>query len=364
MKLGIIGMPNVGKSTLFNSMTKAGAEATSYPFSTKDKNVGVVCIPDPRLKVLGEMYATRKITPAAIEFVDIAGLVKGAGRGEGLGNQFLAHIREVDAILHVVRCFEDENVAHVSDSLDPILDIETIDYELIFADLDMLERRESKTLKQSKSDKSLEKELALISRLKEHLENGRRAASLEMDEDESDIAAGLNLLTLKPVIFAANVNEDDINNDGAQNPYVTSVKSAALSESAKAFVVCAQLEAEISTFDDEEKRLFLDEMGITLGGLDRLIEAAYDTLGLISFLTAGQKEVRAWTIKKGTKAPQAAGKIHSDLERGFIRAEITKYEDLVRLGSEKAVKEQGLMRLEGKEYVIQEGDVVLFRFNV
>lgn len=364
MKLGIVGLPNVGKSTLFNSMTKAGAEATNYPFSTKDKNVGVVCIPDPRLGVLGELYATKKITPASIEFVDIAGLVKGAGRGEGLGNQFLAHIREVDAILHVVRCFDDENVSHVGDRLDPARDIETIDFELIFADIDMLERREAKTLKQAKADKSLEKELALIARLKSHLEGGRRAASLDMDDDELAIAAELNLLTLKPVIFAANVNEDDLNHDGADNPHVAGVKTAAQVESAKAFVVCAQLEAEISTLDEDERDLFLTELGITLGGLDRLIEAAYDTLGLISFLTAGQKEVRAWTIARGTKAPRAAGKIHSDIERGFIRAEITKYDDLVRLGSEKAVKEQGLMRLEGKEYVIQEGDVVLFRFNV
>jgi len=364
MKLGIVGLPNVGKSTLFNSMTKAGAEATNYPFSTKDKNVGVVTIPDTRLGVLGEMYKAKKITPATIEFVDIAGLVKGAGRGEGLGNQFLAHIREVDAIVHVVRCFDDENISHVEDELDPARDIETIDFELIFADMDMLERREAKTQKQARTDKSLENELALIARLKEHLENGRRAASLDMDENERAIAAELNLLTIKPVIFAANVSEDDINNNGADNPLVAAVKSAAKADSAKAFVVCAQLEAEISTLDDDEKQLFLDELGITLGGLELLIEAAYDTLGLISFLTAGQKEVRAWTISKGTKAPQAAGKIHSDLERGFIRAEITKYDDLTRLGSEKAVKEQGLMRLEGKEYVIQEGDVVLFRFNV
>ena len=364
MKLGIVGLPNVGKSTLFNAMTKAGAGATNYPFSTKDKNLGAVCIPDPRLGVLGEIYAAKKITPAAIEFVDIAGLVKGAGRGEGLGNQFLAHIREVDAILHVVRCFDDELVPHVSDNLDPDRDIETIEFELIFADIDMLGRREAKTLKQVKADKRLEKELALITKLKLHLENGRRGASLDMDEDERVIASGFNLLTLKPVIFAANVNESDLSNNGADNPHAEKVIAAAQKESAQAFIVCAQIESEMAQLDDEEKQQFISELGITLGGLDRLIKAAYDTLGLISFLTVGPKEVRAWTIPYGTRAPQAAGKIHSDIERGFIRAEITKYDDLARLRSEKAVKEQGLMRLEGKEYVIQEGDVVLFRFNV
>ncbi|MCL2699811.1 MAG: redox-regulated ATPase YchF [Defluviitaleaceae bacterium] len=364
MKLGIVGLPNVGKSTLFNSLTKAKAEATNYPFSTKDKNVGVACVPDPRLAVLGELYSSKKIIPAAIEFVDIAGLVKGAGKGEGLGNRFLAHIREVDAILHVVRCFEDENIPHVGDTLDPARDIETIDYELIFADIEMLERREVKTLKQAKADKSLTKELELITKLKEHLEAGRRVASLDMDAGELNIAAELNLLTLKPVIFAANVNEDDLHNDGADNPCAAAVRTVAQAESAKAFVVCARLESEISELEEDERQLFLSELGAGKDGLDRLIEAAYDTLGLISFLTAGPKEVRAWTITKGAKAQKAAGKIHSDLERGFIRAEIVNYDDLTRLGGMAAVKEQGLMRLEGKEYIMQEGDVVLIRFNV
>ena len=365
MKLGIVGLPNVGKSTLFNSLTKAGAESANYPFCTIDPNVGVVAVPDERLDVLGEMYHTRKIVPAAIEFVDIAGLVKGASKGEGLGNQFLANIREVDAIVHVVRCFEDGNIVHVDGSIDPLRDIETINLELVFSDLEILERRIAKTTKVSRNDKAAAKELELQKRIKEHLEEGRMAKSFTTD-DEDEIAwmADYNLLTAKPVIFAANVAEDDLADDAAANAGVQAVRGYAAREGCEVFVVCAQIEQEIAELEDDEKRMFLEDLGLSESGLEKLIKASYRLLGLISYLTAGEPEVRAWTIKAGTKAPQAAGKIHSDFERGFIRAEIVRYDDLMACGTHAAAKEKGLVRLEGKEYVVQDGDIILFRFNV
>ena len=365
MKLGIVGLPNVGKSTLFNSLTKAGAESANYPFCTIDPNVGVVAVPDERLDVLGEMYHTRKIVPAAIEFVDIAGLVKGASKGEGLGNQFLANIREVDAIVHVVRCFEDGNIVHVDGSIDPLRDIETINLELVFSDLDILERRIAKTTKVSRNDKAAAKELELQKRIKEHLEEGRMAKSFTTD-DEDEIAwmADYNLLTAKPVIFAANVAEDDLADDAAANAGVQAVRGYAAREGCEVFVVCAQIEQEIAELEDDEKRMFLEDLGLSESGLEKLIKASYRLLGLISYLTAGEPEVRAWTIKAGTKAPQAAGKIHSDFERGFIRAEIVSYDDLMACGTHAAAKEKGLVRLEGKDYVVQDGDIILFRFNV
>ncbi len=365
MKLGIVGLPNVGKSTLFNSLTKAGAESANYPFCTIDPNVGVVTVPDHRLDVLGEMYHTKKIVPAAIEFVDIAGLVKGASKGEGLGNQFLANIREVDAIVHVVRCFEDSNIVHVDGSIDPIRDIETINLELIFSDIEILERRISKTVKVARNDKSAAKELELLTRLKEHLEENRLAKSFEAnDEEEQELLESYNLLTYKPVIFAANVTEDDLSDDGASNAGVQAVRKYAAEEGFETFVVCAQIEQEIAELDDDEKKMFLEDLGLEESGLEKLIKASYHLLGLISYLTAGEPEVRAWTIKKGTKAPQAAGKIHSDFERGFIRAEIVSYDDLMACGTHAAAKEKGLVRLEGKEYVVQDGDIIMFRFNV
>lgn len=365
MKLGIVGLPNVGKSTLFNSLTKAGAESANYPFCTIDPNVGVVTVPDKRLDVLGEMYHTRKITPAAIEFVDIAGLVKGASKGEGLGNQFLANIREVDAIVHVVRCFEDSNIVHVDGSIDPLRDIETINLELIFSDLEILERRMAKVVKLSRNDKSAAKEVELLKRLQAHLEENKMAKSFETeDEDEQAWLATYNLLTAKPVIFAANVTEDDLADDGAQNAGVQAVREYAASENFEVFVVCAQIEQEIAELDDDEKALFLEDLGLEESGLEKLIKASYHLLGLISYLTAGEQEVRAWTITRGTKAPQAAGKIHTDFERGFIRAEIVSYDDLMACGTHAAAKEKGLVRLEGKEYVVQDGDIILFRFNV
>ena len=349
MKLGIVGLPNVGKSTLFNSLTKAGAESANYPFCTIDPNVGVVTVPDDRLKALGEMYHSKKVTPAVIEFVDIAGLVKGASKGEGLGNQFLSNIREVDAIVHVVRCFEDPNVIHVDGSVNPLRDIETINLELIFADLEVLERRLSKVVKAARMDKTYAKELALLERIKEHLESGKMAKSLEVtDEDELALIKEYNLLTYKPVIYAANVSEDDLADDGAS----------------EVFVICAQIEEEISELDDDEKAMFLDDLGLKESGLEKLIKASYHILGLMSFLTAGEDETRAWTIKIGTKAPQAAGKIHSDFERGFIKAEVVNYKDLLEQGSLAAAREKGLVGMEGKDYVVQDGDVILFRFNV
>ena len=366
MKLGIVGLPNVGKSTLFNSLTKAGAESANYPFCTIDPNVGVVTVPDERLNVLGEMYHTKKIIPAAIEFVDIAGLVKGASKGEGLGNQFLANIREVDAIVHVVRCFEDSNIVHVDGSIDPLRDIETINLELIFSDLEILERRISKAVRAARNDKTIAKELALMERIKAHLEDGKMAKSFDdiNNEDEQQWLESYNLLTYKPVIFAANVAEDDLADDGASNAGVQAVREYAKREDCEVFVVCAEIEQEIAELDDDEKSMFLEELGLKESGLEKLIKASYSLLGLISYLTAGEPEVRAWTIKKGTKAPQAAGKIHSDFERGFIRAEIVSYDDLMACGTYNAAKEKGLVRLEGKDYVVQDGDIILFRFNV
>ena len=365
MKLGIVGLPNVGKSTLFNSLTKAGAESANYPFCTIDPNVGIVPVPDERLKLLGNMYQSKKVTPAVIEFVDIAGLVKGASKGEGLGNQFLSNIREVDAIVHVVRCFEDTNVVHVDGSVDPLRDIETINLELIFSDLEILERRISKVVKAARMDKSLAKEEALLARIKEHLESGKMAKSMEVeDEDELALLRSYNLLTYKPVIYAANVAEDDLADDGAGNEMVAKVREFAAGEESEVFVICAQIEQEIAELDDEEKAMFLEDLGISQSGLDKLIAASYRLLGLMSFLTAGEDETRAWTIKIGTKAPQAAGKIHSDFERGFIKAEVVNYKDLLENGSLAAAREKGLVGMEGKEYVVKDGDVILFRFNV
>ena len=366
MKLGIVGLPNVGKSTLFNSLTKAGAESANYPFCTIDPNVGVVTVPDERLNVLGEMYHTKKIIPAAIEFVDIAGLVKGASKGEGLGNQFLANIREVDAIVHVVRCFENSNIVHVDGSINPLRDIETINLELIFSDLEILERRISKVSKVARNDKSAAKELGLLNKVKAHLEDGKLAKTFEEVDDEEEQAwlESYNLLTYKPVIYAANVSEDDLADDAANNEGVQAVREYAKGEQSEVFVVCAEIEAEISELDDDEKNMFLEELGLKESGLEKLIKASYSLLGLISYLTAGEPEVRAWTITEGTKAPQAAGKIHSDFERGFIRAEVVSYDDLIACGSHTAAKEKGLIRLEGKDYVVKDGDIMLFRFNV
>lgn len=367
MKLGIVGLPNVGKSTLFNSLTKAGAESANYPFCTIDPNVGVVSVPDERLNKLAALYDSQKVVPAVIEFVDIAGLVKGASKGEGLGNQFLSNIREVDAIVHVVRCFEDGNIVHVDGSVNPLRDIETINLELIFSDIEILERRIAKTSKGARNDKTLAKELDFLTRIKAHLEDGKLARSFELDsndEDELNWMNEYNLLTFKPVIFAANVAEDDLANDGADNEYVNSVRSFASENDCEVFVICAQIEQEIAELDDDEKKMFLEDLGLAESGLDKLIKASYSLLGLISYLTAGPTETRAWTIKKGTKAPQAAGKIHSDFERGFIRAEVVNYQDLLDCQSYTVAKEKGLVGLEGKDYVVKDGDVVLFRFNV
>ena len=365
MKLGIVGLPNVGKSTLFNSLTKAGAESANYPFCTIDPNVGVVAVPDERLKLLGDMYHSKKVTPAVIEFVDIAGLVKGASKGEGLGNQFLSNIREVDAVVHVVRCFEDTNVIHVDGSINPMRDIETINLELIFSDIEILERRIAKTGKAARMDKSLAKEAALLEALKAHLEEGKLARSfVTEDEDELALLNSYNLLTYKPVIFAANVAEDELADDGAGNAGVQAVRGFAKETGSEVFVICAQIEQEISELDDEEKAMFLEDLGLKESGLEKLIKASYSLLGLQSFLTAGEDETRAWTIKIGTKAPQAAGKIHTDFERGFIKAEVVNYKDLLEQGSLAAAREKGLVGMEGKDYVVKDGDVILFRFNV
>ena len=365
MKLGIIGLPNVGKSTLFNSMTAGKAEAQNYPFCTIDPNVGIVTVPDERLNYLTKLYNSEKTTPAVIEFVDIAGLVKGAGRGEGLGNKFLSHIREVDAIVHVVRCFDDPNVIHVEGSVDPIRDIETINYELIFSDMEIIERRLAKTQKAAKADKSLAKGLKLLEEVKEKLESGKspRETNFESPEDEAFVL-GLGLLTCKPVLYAANVLEEDIADEGASNENVKALKELAKKEGSEVFVVCAKIEEELSQLSNDEKTAFLNELGAEKSGLEKLITASYRLLGLISYLTAGPTESRAWTIKEGMKAPQAAGKIHSDFERGFIRAEVVSYSDLKALGSYASAKEKGLVRSEGKEYVVKDGDVILFRFNV
>ena len=365
MKLGIVGLPTVGKSTLFNSITKAGAESANYPFCTIDPNVGVVAVPDERLQMLSDLYHSKQIVPAVIEFVDIAGLVRGASKGEGLGNQFLANIRECDAIIHVVRCFENVNVIHVEGSVDAIRDIETINLELLFSDMEILERRISRTAKGAHNDKALAKELAWLESLKAHLESGKLAKTYQTDDDdEVAFIASLDLLTAKKTIYAANVSEDDLADDGASNAQVQAVREFAAEEGSGVFVISAQIEEEIAELDEEEKAEFLETLGITQSGLDKLVVASYSLLGLMSFLTAGEKETRAWTIKIGTKAPQAAGKIHSDFERGFIRAEVVNYKDLLEHGSVAAARSKGLVRMEGKEYIVQDGDVIEFLFNV
>ena len=364
MKLGIVGLPNVGKSTLFNALTDAGAESANYPFCTIEPNVGVVAVPDARLDVLAEMYNPEKYTPAIIEFVDIAGLVRGASKGEGLGNKFLSHIREVDAIIHVVRCFVDDDIIHVDGKIDPMRDLDTINMELIFSDMELVERRIDRTKKYMKGDKSLEKELILLERIQKGLEDGISIRAMGLTEEEEKMLAETPFLTQKPIIYVANVCEDEAAAEPLGNPGYVALKEFAAKEHAEIISICAQIEAEIAQLEAEEKAMFLEELGIAESGLDRLIKASYTLLGYISYLTAGPKEVRAWTITRGTKAPQAAGKIHSDFERGFIRAEIVSFDDLVACGNMNAAKEKGLVRSEGKEYVIADGDVVLFRFNV
>ncbi|MBR5970153.1 MAG: redox-regulated ATPase YchF [Lachnospiraceae bacterium] len=365
MKLGIVGLPNVGKSTLFNSLTKAGAEAANYPFCTIEPNKGIVTVPDERVDTLSALFHSKKTIYATIEFVDIAGLVAGASKGEGLGNQFLAHIREVDAVVHVVRCFDDANVTHVDGTIDPVRDAGTIDLELLFADLEVLERRIAKIAKTARMDKTAGKEHAFLLRLKERLEGNTPVRGIECtDEDERAWLSGYQLLTAKPVIFAANVEDGDLADDGASNAHVQALRKHAEEEHAQVFVVCAKVEAELSELEEEEKQEFLQELGLTRSGLDKLIAASYETLGLMSFLTTGEDETRAWTIPVNTKAPKAAGKIHTDFERGFIKAEVISYEDLVREGSTAAAREKGLVRMEGKEYIVRDGDVITFRFNV
>lgn len=364
MKLGIVGLPNVGKSTLFNAITQAGAESANYPFCTIEPNVGVVAVPDERLEELAKVHGSKKLVPTAIEFYDIAGLVKGASKGEGLGNKFLAHIREVEAIVHVVRCFENDDIVHVDGSIDPVRDIETINLELILSDVELLERRLEKSKKSLKGDKSLKLEVDLIEKALEVLAEGKSLRTLDLNEEEEKIFKSFNLLSSKPIIYAANVSEDDLVS-GDDNEYVKKVKEFAASEDAEVVSVSAQIEQEISLLDADERIEFLNDLGLDKSGLDKLIQASYSLLGLMSFLTAGPMETRAWTIKKGTKAPQAAAKIHSDIERGFIRAEVVSFDDLMNCDKSMTVaKEKGLVRIEGKDYIMQDGDVVLFRFNV
>ncbi len=364
MKLGIVGLPNVGKSTLFNAITNAGAEAANYPFCTIEPNVGVVAVPDERLDVLAKMYEPEKYTPAVIEFVDIAGLVKGAANGEGLGNKFLSHIREVDAIIHVVRCFVNDDITHVEGSIDPKRDVDIINYELILSDIEIISRRIDKTQKLLKGDKSLEGELMLLERVNEALNNGISARALEFSDDEAEIMKDIPLLSMKPVIYAANIAEADVAKDPMCIDAYKTLAEFAKAEGSGILPISAAIESEIAALDKDEREMFLEELGLSSSGLDKLIKESYSLLGLISFLTAGPKEVRAWTIKKGYKAPKAAGEIHSDFERGFIRAEVISYEDLVSVGSTAAARDKGLIRSEGKEYVVRDGDVIVFRFNV